>query len=156
MTRFRNWRLQRIYRTESALSYAGAQFARLQGIKGKFPYWEYSAILDQRTRPSHRELDGKIFRSDDKNFWPPLGFNCRCTVILISKAEALRRGIKADKITPQMKANLQNAEFIGDKNHSYNQWLKEQQKMMTKAALDLLEQAYKDLLNNLENIPDNG
>jgi len=155
VTRFSNYRLNLIYRTESALSYAGAQYARAQELKDKFPYWEYSAILDQRTRPSHRALDGKYFAIDNPEFWPPLGFNCRCTIILISKAEALRKGIKVDKITPQMRANLQNAEFIGDKNHSYNLWLKEQQKAMSQAALNLLQQAFEDLLNTLQNLTEN-
>lgn len=50
-----------------------------------------------------------------------------------------------------MKANLQNAEFIGDKTGSYNDWLKEQQRGMTKAALDLLNQAFQQLLDDIAN-----
>jgi len=152
VSRLSSFRLETIYRTESAISFGGAQFARLQGIKTNFPFWEYSAILDQRTRPSHRALDGKIFLATDSQFWPPLGFRCRCTVILISKAQAERRGItKPDTITPEMRGNLQNAEFIGDKIGSYNDWLKEQQRGMSSAALNLLQQAFDNLLNDLLN-----
>ena len=134
------------------MSYAGAQFARLQSIKTNFPFWEYSAILDQRTRPSHRALDGKIFLATDSQFWPPLGFRCRCTVILISKAAALRKGIKKpDTITPEMRSNLQNAEFIGDKIGTYNDWLKEQQRGMSPEILNLLTQAFETLLTDLLN-----
>jgi SPP1 gp7 family putative phage head morphogenesis protein len=150
VTRFTDFRLNLLYRTESSLAYGGSQYARLQEVKTKFPFWEYSAILDQRTRPSHRALDGKIFRADDAKFWPPLGFNCRCTVIPTTKAQAERRGIKApSEITPQMKANLQNAEFIGDKTGSYNDWLKEQQQGMAQAAIDLLKQAFEQLLQDI-------
>jgi len=152
VTQLSSYRLETIYRTETSLSFAGAQFARLQEVKTNFPFWEYSAILDQRTRPSHRALDGSIFLSTDNQFWPPLGFRCRCTVILISRAQALRRGItKPDTITPEMRGNLQNAEFIGDKIVTYNNWLKEQQRGMNAAALQLLQQAFENLLNDLQN-----
>jgi hypothetical protein len=134
------------------MSFGGAQFARLQQIKTNFPFWEYSAILDQRTRPSHRALDGKIFLATDSQFWPPLGFRCRCTVILITKAQASRRGLtKPDTITPEMQGNLQNAEFIGDKIGSYNDWLKEQQRGMSAEYLSLLTQAFETLLTDLLN-----
>jgi len=152
VTKLSPFRLETIYRTESAISYGAAQFARLQGIRDKFPFWEYSAILDQRTRPSHRALDGCIFLATDKQFWPPLGFRCRCSVILISKAEAIRRKLTGPTpVTPEMRANLQNAEFIGDKNGSYNDWLMEQQRGMSAAALELLQQAFNQLLNDLLN-----
>ncbi|NTV98646.1 MAG: minor capsid protein [Chlorobiaceae bacterium] len=152
VTRFTPFRLNLIYRTETALAFGAAQFARLQEIRDKFPFWEYSAILDQRTRPSHRALDGKIFLATNAEFWPPLGFNCRCTVILLTKAQAQRKGITApDIITPEMRGNLRDIEFIGDKTGSYNLWLKEQQLHMSQATLDLLKQAFDQLLTDLAN-----
>ena len=50
-----------------------------------------------------------------------------------------------------MQGNLQNAEFIGDKMGSYNEWLKEQQRGMSAEYLSLLTQAFDNLLNDLLN-----
>ena len=61
------------------------------------PCWRYSAILDGSTRPSHRELDGKVFRADDPiwdRIYPPNGFGCRCRVRAISEREARREGVE--------------------------------------------------------------
>jgi uncharacterized protein with gpF-like domain len=47
------------------------------------PYWQYVAVLDGRTRPAHRAMNGRVFRYDDELWsamYPPNGFNCRCRV----------------------------------------------------------------------------
>lgn len=72
-------RLRTIYRTNM-------QSAMMKGRAKDFladvedrPYWQYVAVLDERTRPMHRRLDGRVFRWDDpfwRSFFPPLGFNC--------------------------------------------------------------------------------
>lgn len=47
-------------------------------------YLEYNTVGDERVRGSHKALDGKTYPKNHK-FWdnamPPLGWNCRCTVI---------------------------------------------------------------------------
>lgn len=72
-------RLRTIYRTnmQSAMMKGRAKDF-LQDVEDR-PYWQYEAVLDQRTRPMHRRLDGRVFRWDDpfwRSFYPPLGFNC--------------------------------------------------------------------------------
>ena len=154
VTKFKSYRLQTIYRTESQLAFGGSQFARLQKIKHNFPLWEYSAILDQRTRPSHAKLSGSIFRADDNEFWPPLGWNCRCTAKPVSKWEARRRKLKPTTVTPEMRGNLQNVEFIGDKVGSYNDWLNATMQNMQDTHRRLIQQAFNDLLQELEQLLD--
>ena len=45
------------------------------------PSFEYSAILDSRTRVKHAEMDGKIYLRGDPiwlEWTPPNGYDCRC------------------------------------------------------------------------------
>ena len=47
------------------------------------PYSRYIAIEDQKSRPSHAALNGKVFKKDDPlwdTHYPPNGFGCRCRV----------------------------------------------------------------------------
>jgi uncharacterized protein with gpF-like domain len=63
------------------------------------PWWRYVAVLDQRTRPAHRLLNGRTFRYDDA-FWashyPPNGWMCRCRVQALSDM-----GLEREGITPE-------------------------------------------------------
>jgi hypothetical protein len=51
-------------------------------MRDRFPLWQYSAIHDSRTRLSHLELDGRIFRVGEGPI-PPIDYNCRCTAIYL-------------------------------------------------------------------------
>lgn len=53
----------------------------------------YNAIDDDRVRPAHAAMDGKIYAKDSPvwaQWWPPNGYNCRCTVDPITRDEAAR------------------------------------------------------------------
>ena len=89
-------RLNTIYRVNMQSTYSAARYQRLRDNVDNRPYWQYSAIGDARTRPAHLALSGKIYRYDDPfwtTFYPPNGFNCRCTVIALSDRDLARRGI---------------------------------------------------------------
>jgi SPP1 gp7 family putative phage head morphogenesis protein len=75
-------RLRFIYREHTANAYAAAKEA--WAVENGATRWQYSAILDSRTRPAHRAMHGRIFRMDDGAagaFKPRNGFGCRCTCI---------------------------------------------------------------------------
>lgn len=68
------------------------------------PAFQYSAILDTRTRETHAAMDGRIYPRDDPiwSTWnPPNGFNCRCikTAITINQEYVVSRPttLKPDK-----------------------------------------------------------
>ncbi|PIP41000.1 MAG: hypothetical protein COX19_04500 [Desulfobacterales bacterium CG23_combo_of_CG06-09_8_20_14_all_51_8] len=51
------------------------------------PALQYSAIMDERTRRTHQEMDGRIYLKSDpiwQEWFPPNGHNCRCTVIPVT------------------------------------------------------------------------
>ena len=97
-------RQETIFRTNMATSYATS--TRYNSATSRVtPYLMFSSVNDSRSRPAHKELSGIIRKAND-SFWdthtPPLGYNCRCKVIPMSKEEAERRGgvtrIDLDKI----------------------------------------------------------
>jgi SPP1 gp7 family putative phage head morphogenesis protein len=100
------WRLKTIYRTNLQTAYmAGRHKAFMENVDNR-PYWQYIAVLDSRTRPTHRALHGKIFRYDDP-FWdthyPPLGFNCRCRVRTLSQSDVDKKDLPVDSAVGKIK-----------------------------------------------------
>lgn len=78
--------------TEYNLAHATAQnaaaYIRQVEEKDVLPFWQYHAVLDDRTRPAHEGLHGKVFRADDPAFqviYPPNGWGCRCEVVQLSR-----------------------------------------------------------------------
>lgn len=73
------WRLDTIYRTNLQSSFMSGRFKEMEEVKEEFPYWQYVAVMDSRTRPSHAAMNGKTLRADD-DFWKtsfaPNGYNC--------------------------------------------------------------------------------
>lgn len=90
-------RLKTIYQTNLQSAYMAGRKASMEETTDTHPYWMYIAILDGKTRPSHRALNGQVFRHDDPIWaaiFPPNGFNCRCRVVALSEAAVKRRGLK--------------------------------------------------------------
>lgn len=91
-----NRRLKTIYHTNRRTAVMTAKYERMKQASDTHPYWQYSAVLDRRTRPSHSAKHGAVYRHDDP-FWshsyPPNGFGCRCTVKAITTKHAQRVGI---------------------------------------------------------------
>lgn len=89
-------RLQTIYRTNLQSAYMSARYREMvQGV-ASHPYWKYISLLDGKTRPSHRSMNGRVFKWDDPVWqfaFPPNGYNCRCRVVAISQ-----RSVDKDKL----------------------------------------------------------
>lgn len=89
-------RLSTIFRTNLQTSYMEGRWQGLMDNVDDRPWFQYVAIIDSRTRPMHRLLNGKVFRYDDP-FWqrirPPISWNCRCRFRALSDADLQRKGI---------------------------------------------------------------
>lgn len=92
-----NRRLRTIYHTNRRTAVMSAKYERMKQAADTHPYWQYFAVLDRRTRPSHSARHGAVYAHDDP-FWshsyPPNGFGCRCTVKAVTVNQAKKVGIK--------------------------------------------------------------
>ncbi|MBP7517185.1 MAG: minor capsid protein [Desulfobulbus sp.] len=98
----RTWRVDNIFRTNIQTAYNVGKYKRLKD-SGAFPYWQYSAINDRRTRPTHLAMDGRVWPADHPTWdtwFPPNGYRCRCSVIGLTARQAERMGVKIEEDDP--------------------------------------------------------
>ena len=94
-----------IFRTNIQTAYNVGHYEQMTdpGVMKLRPYWQYDAVNDTHTRPSHLAMDGKVFPADHPvwNTWfPPNGFRCRCTVRTLSKRQVEARELKVEDRFP--------------------------------------------------------
>ncbi|EBB3425450.1 phage head morphogenesis protein [Salmonella enterica] len=91
-------RLALIYNVNTRVAYNVGRYAQLMNSTDTHPFWQYVAVMDSRTRPSHAALNGLVFRYDDpfwKTHYPPNGWNCRCRVRTLSQERMNALGLQA-------------------------------------------------------------
>lgn len=92
-------RLRLIYRQNLQSAYMAGRWQEQARLRESRPYLQYVAVLDSRTRPTHRALNGRVFRFDDpiwQTHYPPNGWGCRCRVRQLSEFALKRRGLKVE------------------------------------------------------------
>lgn len=85
-------RLETIVRTNTTEAYNKARLVEIQADdrRGLIVGVRYSAILDERTTPVCRYLDGKVFEPDNpdlEDLIPPLHFRCRSIIVPVGTDE---------------------------------------------------------------------
>ncbi len=93
------WRLDTIFRTNAQSGYMAGRYAAQLSNAGDRPFWQYVAVMDDRTRPSHAALNGRVYRYDDpfwESFYPPIAYNCRCRVRALSQRQVDALGIDVE------------------------------------------------------------
>lgn len=91
----RGWRTALIYNTNMQSAYMSGRWQQIVDNVDRRPYLEYRAVKDSKTRPQHMVLDGTILpvtHSFWSQYYPPNGWNCRCTVRSYSYEEMVAAG----------------------------------------------------------------
>lgn len=83
-----DFRLETIFRTQTQIAYGAGRYESYQDPAVDEILWgyEYATAGDDRVRPEHEAMDGVRWPKDDPRlmqWWPPNGWNCRCTLIPI-------------------------------------------------------------------------
>lgn len=97
--------IRTIFQTNLQLNYQAGRYRQMMSpaVTKARPYWRLVAVQDAASRPEHAAMHGMIFRYDHP-FWdtwyPPNGFNCRCTVQTVSEREVERNGWKIEADDP--------------------------------------------------------
>lgn len=97
-------RLKTIYLTNMQSAYMAGRYAEMMEAVDTHPYWEYVAINDNRTRESHRLMDGKVFSATDpvwRSMYPPLDYRCRCRVKPLSESRGAARVLPSPALETQ-------------------------------------------------------
>ena len=94
-----------IFRTNIQTAYNVGHYQQMTNpaVMELRPYWQYDAVNDASTRPSHLAMDGRVFPADSPvwDVWfPPNGFKCRCTVRTLSKRQVEQRGLTVEREFP--------------------------------------------------------
>lgn len=91
-------RLRTIYDVNVRMAHAAGKWERISRVARPGDLLRYVAVLDDRTRDQHRAWHGTVLPPDDP-FWqdhyPPNGWNCRCTAVLVMKTVAKASGLQA-------------------------------------------------------------
>lgn len=80
-------------------AYAAGHWQAIQRTKELRPFLQYDTAGDERVRPAHAALDGRVFAVDDPELgrvYPPNGHRCRCTVRTLSQSQVTRRGLTVE------------------------------------------------------------
>ena len=97
--------IKTIFQTNLHINYQGGRYFQMKrpAVVAARPFWRLVAIQDGNTRPDHWANHGKIF-PHDHGFWdiwyPPNGYNCRCTVVTVSQSELDRYGWEVETQDP--------------------------------------------------------
>jgi len=82
--------LQAEYQTAKASARMASDWKRIEADADVLPLLQYQTIGDGRVRPTHQALDNIIRPISDpfwKQYYPPNGWRCRCTVIQLSEGQ---------------------------------------------------------------------
>lgn len=97
-------RLRTIYQVNMRTAYQAGRWERIQRTRSAFPFLRYSSVKDGRERPEHGAWHGTVLPVNHPwwdTHYPPVGWNCRCTVIAMNSRMLERRGLTLTENPPR-------------------------------------------------------
>jgi SPP1 gp7 family putative phage head morphogenesis protein len=117
-----NW-LESEYSTAISGSLNAAKWTDYTRTSKAMPFLRYSTVGDSLVRDSHAALDGTVKRIDDNfwsNYYPPNGWNCRCTTTQTGGSRETPDGaIVYPEVPSLFRTNLAKQGLMFPKNHPY-------------------------------------
>lgn len=100
-----NFQAENIFQTNIQTAYHVGHYERMTDpdVVRLRSYWIYDAVEDDRTRPVHQAMNGRVFPADSPvwdTWYPPNGFKCRCGVRTLSKRQVEQRGLRVETELP--------------------------------------------------------
>lgn len=147
--------LETEYHNAVAQGQMAGKWLDIQANKAVAPYLEYRTAGDERVRRSHQALDGLTAKVDDPiwdTIYPPDDWNCRCTVVQISKPvrissqDDLLQATRNANIRPTFKNNVGKTGVVYNDSHPYfiNTKFKEVElKAVQNYGMNPVEQIYR-------------
>lgn len=138
------------YQTAIGQAQMATKWNDIQATKEELPLLRYDAVNDGRTRPAHAILDGVTLPIDDdfwKEYYPPNGWNCRCSVRQLSADNEIVKPASYPSVEEVPTSFLSNSgidgELFNTKEHPYfKEVTTKQKKGIIKAMNEFIEQDY--------------
>lgn len=143
-------------------SYRAAEYIRITNpdLLGIYAYMRYMTVDDDKVRPEHRKLHGKIFATTDKvwnTIYPPNGWNCRCDTdkLMNDEVPADQQGHLSDQERQRV---ITEAEVHADFNRNsgqiksiWDKWLNSKLSEIDTDSLTARMQEYADSHKSFSN-----
>lgn len=144
-------RLKNIYNTNMRVAYAVGAYEEAMNSDAEFI--RYTAVLDSKTRASHRALHGVVLPKDHP-FWdthyPPNAWNCRCKARAYTKQELKSRGWSVTENIPSVEPHPDWAYNVGKTDNLDAVFADKVEKLKDKAASKDFYENAKAFLGELE------
>ena len=144
-------RLKNIYNTNMRVAYAVGAYEEAMSSDAEF--LRYTAVLDSKTRASHRALHGVILPKDHP-FWdthyPPNAWNCRCKARAYTKQELKSRGWSITENIPSVEPHPDWAYNVGKTDNLDTVFADKVEKLKDKAVSEDFYKNAKAFLGELE------
>lgn len=144
-------RLKNIYNTNMRVAYAVGAYEEAMSSDAEF--LRYTAVLDSKTRASHRALHGVILPKDHP-FWdthyPPNAWNCRCKARAYTKQELKSRGWSVTENIPSVEPHPDWAYNVGKTDNLDAVFADKVEKLKDKAVSEDFYKNAKAFLGELE------